>query len=63
MLNIPSEEAVEITETRAPNTLHPLTERVMALLKKDSNTHQAKDCRGERARTAELAKSRAPLAR
>jgi hypothetical protein len=27
------------------------------------NTHQAKDCRGERARTAELAKSRAPLAR
>jgi predicted ArsR family transcriptional regulator len=36
MLNIPSEEAVEITETRAPNTLHPLTERVMALLKKDS---------------------------
>ena len=36
MLNIPSEEAVEITETRAPNTLHPTTEKIMALLKKDS---------------------------
>jgi DNA-binding Lrp family transcriptional regulator len=36
MLNIPSEEAVEITETRAPNTLHPITEKIIALLKKDS---------------------------
>lgn len=36
MLNIPSEEVLEITETRDPNTLHPITERIIALLKKDS---------------------------